>query len=254
MTDPSLPVECGPPAVPVEGQDDDGLSPLDALACDIADALDSPGEGYQITRGRLNVNDVRRVLRLAEPFIAARVRAEVVEEHRADLQHRIEVGAQIEADRRVALAERDEYHRNWQAAERRTAEAVADERQRIAAQIRANEALLNEFAKDGSVAGLIAFLIGEVAAGSVPAATPENCDSAGSDSGAPTRDRTQGAARTVGPVANHRPAGGVAHVPAATPPAEPHEFTEDVADGSMCVCGLPALGHDDVTEADRGRG
>lgn len=29
-------------------------------------------------------------------------------------------------------------------------------------------------------------------------------------------------------------------------PLEPHEFTEDVADGSMCICGVPALTHDDL--------
>ena len=25
-----------------------------------------------------------------------------------------------------------------------------------------------------------------------------------------------------------------------------HEFTEDVGDGSMCICGVPALTHDQV--------
>jgi hypothetical protein len=26
--------------------------------------------------------------------------------------------------------------------------------------------------------------------------------------------------------------------------SDPHEFTEDVSDGSMCICGIPALDHD----------
>ena len=26
----------------------------------------------------------------------------------------------------------------------------------------------------------------------------------------------------------------------------PHEFDEDVEDGSMCMCGVPALGHEIV--------
>lgn len=30
------------------------------------------------------------------------------------------------------------------------------------------------------------------------------------------------------------------------PPANPHDFTEDVDDASMCVCGVPALTHDRV--------
>jgi hypothetical protein len=38
-----------------------------------------------------------------------------------------------------------------------------------------------------------------------------------------------------------------------------HEFTEDVADGSMCICGVPALTHAqvfpprDTAESDAGR-
>lgn len=30
-----------------------------------------------------------------------------------------------------------------------------------------------------------------------------------------------------------------------------HEFVEDVADGSMCMCGLPLLNHDELVQRIR---
>lgn len=103
---------------------------------------------------------------------AAVVRAEAVAEHRAEQRHWIEVGQQLEAEKRVAIAERDEYRRNWQEAEKRTAQAVAGERQRIAEMLQpANyyrecasttaSPLLREFAT----------VLAGMAAGSVPVAT-----------------------------------------------------------------------------------
>jgi hypothetical protein len=32
--------------------------------------------------------------------------------------------------------------------------------------------------------------------------------------------------------------------------SDPHEFNEDVADGSMCMCGVPALTHHLVEGTD----
>lgn len=43
-----------------------------------------------------------------------------------------------------------------------------------------------------------------------------------------------------------RIAGIVAEAGCVIPPDVGHEFTEDVADASMCICGIPALTHDSV--------
>jgi hypothetical protein len=50
---------------------------------------------------------------------------------------------------------------------------------------------------------------------------------------------------------------GVDQMTRPLPPAKRddwHEFTEDVDDASMCICGVPALTHDAVFPPGRGDG
>lgn len=304
---PSLPVECGPPAVPVEGERarHDGravalgmcpggpgglrecehgrigphregsvpvegqdeaveaaIKRLNSIHWDGTDCgtTGSNGCGYCFGPSPATAHEVvREVLEAAEPFIAARVRAEAVAEHHAELRRYIDVGVRMEAERKVAEAERDEYHRNWQAAERRIAEAVADERQRIDAVTRLHRAgpwtlegqrtCSTCTTDDGQPEFYPCPTTRALAAGSVPAATPTTCE----------HECNQPHEYTHPTTGNRIPCPG----PAATPPADDEvDRLRSVWRGSPSTRTFiedryPGLAHAierAVTEADRGRG